>query len=79
MNPMQLMQMLKNGGNPERLVRELMSNSQISDNPVAMNAIQMFQKGDVEGLQKTAENLCREKGTTISEVKSFIMQQFGMK
>ena len=43
------------------------------------NAIQMYQSGDTQGLQTMAENLAKERGTTVDDMKSQIMAQFGMK
>ena len=46
---------------------------------MAKNAMQMLQNGDTQGLQKMAENLAKERGTTIDEVRKMLMSQFGMK
>ena len=43
------------------------------------NAMQMYQNGDTQGLQAMAENLAKERGTTVDDMKSQIMAQFGMK
>ncbi len=80
MNPMMaIMQMMRGGGNPQAMIQQMMGNSQIASNPMAMNAVEMFQKGDMNGLQAMAENLAKERGTTVDNVKSQIMGQFGMK
>lgn len=81
MNPMMAMigQMMKGGGNPQSMIQKMMGNSQISQNPMAMNAMEMFQSGNIDGLKSLAENLAKEKGTTIDDVRNGIMQQFGMK
>ena len=75
-NPIQLIQAMKN---PQAFMQQMMNNSQIMQNPMAKNAIQMYQKGDTQGLQAMAENLCKERGTTVDDVKSQIIAQFGMK
>ena len=80
MNPlMAIIQMMKGGGNPQEFMRQMMNNSQVMRNPMAKNAIQMYQKGDTQGLQAMAENLAKERGTTVDDMKSQIMDQFGMK
>ena len=71
-----LMQAIKN---PQAFIQQMMNNSQITQNPIAKNAIQMYQKGDMQGLQTMAENLAKERGTTVNDMKSQIMAQFGMK
>ena len=75
-NPMQLVQAMKN---PQAFMQQMMNNSQIMQNPMAKNAMEMYQKGDTPGLQAMAENLAKERGTTVNDMKSQIMAQFGMK
>lgn len=80
MNPMMaLMQMMKGGNNPQAMLKQMMGNSQIASSPMATNAVEMFQSGNIDGLKSLAENLAKEKGTTVNDVKNGIMQQFGMK
>lgn len=81
MNPMLAMmgQMMKGGGNPQAMLQKMMGNSQIAGNPMAMNAMEMFQSGNIDGLKSMAENLAKEKGVKIDDVKNGIMEQFGMK
>ena len=80
MNPlMAIIQMMKGGGNPQAFIQQMMNNSQIMQNPIMQNAMEMYQKGDTQGLQAMAENLAKERGTTVDDMKSQIMAQFGMK
>lgn len=81
MNPMMAMlgQMMKGGGNPQSMIQKLMGNNQIASNPMAMNAMEMFQSGNIDGLKSMAENLAKEKGVKIDDVRNGIMEQFGMK
>ena len=76
MNPLQFVQAMRN---PQEFMQKMMDNSQVMQNPMAKNAIEMYQKGDTKGLQDMAENLCKERGTTVDDMKSQIMAQFGMK
>lgn len=81
MNPMMAMigQMMKGGGSPQAMLKQMMGNSQIANNPMAANAMEMFQSGNIDGLKSLAENLAKEKGTTVDDVRNGLMQQFGMK
>lgn len=80
MNPMMAMiGKMMGGGDPKQMIQSLMGNNQIMSNPMAKNAMEMFQKGDMNGLQKMAENLAKERGTSVEEVRNQIMGQFGMK
>lgn len=74
-NPLSFMQAMRN---PQAFMQNVAQNSQLMQNPMAKNAMEMFQKGDSKGLQQMAENLCKERGTSADEVKNMIMKQFGM-
>ena len=69
-NPMQLIQAMKN---PQAFMQQMMNNSQIMQNPMARNALEMYKSGDSQGLKSMAENLCKERGTTVDDVKSQII------
>lgn len=72
-------QMMNGGMNPQSMIQKMMGNNQIMGNPMAKNAMEMFQKGDTDGLKSLAENLAKERGTTVDDVRNGLMQQFGMK
>ena len=75
MNPFQMLGAMKN---PQAFIQQMMNNSQIMRNPMAKNAMEMYQKGDTKGLQTMAENLAKERGTTPQQVQEIIKKQFGM-
>ena len=75
MNPLQMIGAMKN---PQAFIQQMMNNSQVMQNPMVKNAMQMYQKGDTQGLQAMAENLCKERGTTPQQVQEMIKKQFGM-
>ena len=76
MNPLQFMKAIRN---PQEFMKNIMNNNEIMKNPIAKNAMEMYQKGDMQGLQAMAENLAKERGTTVDDMKSQIMARFGMK
>lgn len=78
MNPMQFMQMIKGGGNPQQMIMNMMK-QQAGNNPVINNALQMMEKGDNAGLEKLARNLCKERNINPDEAFNQIKGQFGMK
>mgnify|MGYP006954566031 FL=1 len=78
MNPMQLMQMMRSGGNTQQALITMMKR-QAGNNPVMNNAIQMMEKGDSAGVEQLARNLCKEKNLNPDDVLSQIKTQFGMK
>ena len=70
-NPMQLMQMMKN---PQAFLQQAMQ----SGNPIMKNAIEMYQRGDKDGINQLAQNLCKEKGISYDDMVKQIKSQFGM-
>ena len=77
MNPMQLMQMFK-GGNHQQFIQQIMGNSQIISNPMAKNAVELMQKGDSQGIEQMARNLCKEKNLNADEVMQQIKSKFNL-
>ena len=75
MNPFQMLGAMKN---PQAFIQQMMNNSQVMQNPMVRNAMQMYQNGDTQGLQAMAENLAKERGTTPQQVQEIIKKQFGM-
>ena len=70
-NPMQLMQMIKN---PQAILQQAMQ----SGNPIMRNAVEMYQRGDKEGINQHAQNLCKERGTSYEEMVNQLKNQFGL-
>ena len=76
LNPVLLTQMMRN---PQAFLQQAMNNSQFMQNPIGRNAIEMYQRGDKQGLNELAQNLCKEKGITYEEMTRQIKSQMGMK
>lgn len=77
MNPMNLIQMLK-GGNPAQMLMGMLR-QQSGNNPVMQNALDMAEKGDIDGLKNLAHNLGKENGIDVDSKFNEIKNQFGMK
>lgn len=58
------------------IVKSMMNSPQVQNNPMAKNAMQMYQSGDTGGLKTMAENLCKERGITVDEAKQKVMSMF---
>lgn len=71
-------QAIKAISNPQAFMKKMMGDSQIMQNPMARNAMDMYKSGDTKGLKSMAENLCKERGTTPQQVQEMIKKQFGM-
>ena len=76
MNPVQFVKMMR-GGNPQKVVMDMMR-EQAGNNPVMRNAMHMAEKGDSEGIEKLARNLCKEQGIDADEMVNKIKSQFGV-
>ncbi|MDY5881809.1 MAG: hypothetical protein SPJ65_00560 [Roseburia sp.] len=73
MNPMQMLQGMRN---PQQFLQQMMGNSIVMKNPIARNAVQMAQKGDSNGIEQMARNLCKEKGIDFDKSFSDFKNQF---
>ena len=60
-NPMQLIQLIKNGNNPQQLLMNILQ-QQGNNNPILQNAVNLAQNGDVSALEMIARNLPQQKG-----------------
>lgn len=63
---------------PQTILQQMMNDKNISDNPVAQNAVELLQKGDSKGLEELAMNLCKEKGINPEDAIKQIKSQFRM-
>ena len=76
MNPINIIQMMTSG-NPQQAIQNIIeSNPNIQNNPIAQNAMKMYQNGDTKGLQNMAENMCKERGITVDQAKQQVMGMF---
>lgn len=64
--------------NPQEFMQQAMNNPQIMQNPISKNAIELYQKGDRQGLNELAHNLCKENGKNYDEMTRQIKSQFGI-
>ena len=62
----------------QMIINNALNNSQMMQNPMFANAVNMYRRGDVQGLKNMAENVCRENGTSVNDVSNRIKQQFGL-
>ena len=72
MNPMNLMMMFKQG-NPRQVAMQIIQNNYPND-PRMNQLIQMANRGDVQGLQKIAEEALGAQGKNFSAEMSNLMQ-----
>lgn len=62
-NPIELIQMIKNGSNPQQVMMSIMENGiKNSPNPVLSNLFQLAQDGRTEEIESVARNMFKEQG-----------------
>lgn len=74
-NPMQLLQMIKGGSNPQQLVMNVLT-QQAQSNPMLSNVMQLAQSKDTAGLEKIARNLAQERGIDFDKEFANFKQMF---
>ena len=60
-NPMQLIQMIKGGQNPQQLVMNILQ-QQSQNNPILNNAMNLAHGGNTSALEMLARNLAAQRG-----------------
>ena len=66
------------GINPQAFIQKMLNNNQVMKNPMARNTLDMAQKGNVQGIEQIARNLCKEKGLNADEVMKQVKNKFGL-
>lgn len=69
-----ILQMLQSIRNPQALMQNILNNPQFSQNPMMQNAMDLYNKGDVQGLQNLAQNLAKSQGVSLDDLR----KQFGI-
>lgn len=64
--------------NNDYLLKMIMNNPQIRNNPMAQNAIRMYQSGDINGLNAMANNIAKEKNIDLNQFVKDIKSKIGI-
>lgn len=64
--------------NKQFVLNQIMNSPQIRNNPMAQNAIRMYQSGDINGLNAMANNIAKEKNIDLNQFTQQIKSQFGV-
>ena len=73
-DPMQLIQLIKGGQNPQQLVMNILQ-QQGQNNPILDNAINMAQNGNISGLELLARNLAAQRGLNYDQQLANLKKQ----
>lgn len=61
MNPMQLIGMLKKGGNPQQMMINMLEQN-AGNSPMGANLLALAKSGDTSSIEAIARNMCKEQG-----------------
>lgn len=74
-NPIQLIQMMKNGQNPQQLLMSILQQN-ANNNPILQNAMNLAKNGDTASLEMIARNLAQQRGLNFDEEFAKFKQNF---
>lgn len=70
-NPMQFIQMIKSGQNPQQLMMNYIQ-SEMGNTPMGQNLLQLAQSGNTQQIEQIVRNLAAQKGVDFdSEFNAF--------
>ena len=78
MNPMQLIAMLRGGGNRRQLVMSLLR-CEVGKTPRGQNLVSLAQKGDAPQIEEIARNNNKQKGVDFDKEFSAFKQLLGIR
>lgn len=77
MNPMQLIQMLRNGQNPQQLAMNLLE-SQMGETPMGQNLLNLAKNGRSADIEHIARNLAKQQGIDFDKEFTAFKQMLGL-
>ena len=69
-------QMIKNSGNPQQIIQNMMGNNEIMKNPMAKNILGMAKNGDIAGVEQLGRNIAKERGVDFDQEFAKFKNQF---
>lgn len=77
MNPMQLIQMLRSGQNPQQLAMNLLEN-QMGSTPMGQNLLNLARNGQSADIEQIARNLAKQQGIDFDKEFTSFKQMLGL-
>lgn len=74
-NPIQLIQMIRNGQNPQQLLMNILQQNG-NNNPILQNAMNLAQNGNTAALEMIARNLAQQRGLDFDKEFANFKQNF---
>lgn len=75
-NPMQLIQMIKSGQNPQQLMLSILQGN--ANSPLGANLLNLAKNGQTAEIEKIARNMCAERGVDFDTEFQKFRRQFGL-
>lgn len=76
-DPMQLIQLIKSGQNPQQLMLNVLKN-EMNDTPMGQNLIALAEHNQVAEMEKIARNLCKSRGVDFDSAFASFKQSLGL-
>lgn len=76
-NPMQILQMIRKGGNPQQIMLNLME-QQMSGTPMGDNLIQLAKNGNSRDIKSIARNIFSQNGRDFDSEFNNFRNTFGL-
>lgn len=76
-NPMQILQMIKKGGNPQQIMLSLME-QQMAGTPMGENLIQLAKEGKTGDIESIARNIFSQNGRDFDSEFNTFKNTFGL-
>lgn len=77
-NPMMLIQMIKQGKNPQQLMMSILEGSAAST-PIGANLLQLAKNNDTKGIEKFARNVFQSRGLDYDKEFNSLKNTLGIK
>ena len=77
MNNINILSMIKNGGNPQQIMMNLLE-TQMKGTPMGDNLINLAKSGNVQGIEEFARNYVKQNGKDFDQEFSAFRQNLGL-
>lgn len=77
MNPMQLIQMIRSGQNPQQIAMSLLE-SQMGETPMGQNLLTLAKEGKSADIEQIARNLAKQQGIDYDKEFTAFKQMLGL-
>ena len=77
-NPMMIIQAIRNGQNPQQLMLNILQNN-ISSTPLGSHLLQLARNGQTADIEKIVRNISKQKGIDYDTAFPAFVQMLGLK